>query len=135
LEGRVRLPGRTADPSPWYAAAGLFALPSRYEGFPNSLLEAMSHGLPAVAFDGPSAVRRVVRHGTDGLLVPQGNVVVFASSLELFMSEADRRLRMGEAAREVVSRFSLDAFFARWDAVVKAAVEEDFSQVPEPPSE
>lgn len=135
LGDRVKLPGRTADPSTWYAAVSLFALPSLYEGFPNALLEAMSCGLPAVAFDGPSAVRQVIRHGTDGLLVPQGDVLVFSSSLELLMDDPERCRRIGEAAREVVTRFSLDAFFARWDAVVDAAAGGDFSQVSRAPSE
>lgn len=129
LTERIALPGRVADPSPSYARAGLFALPSRYEGFPNSLLEAMAAGLPAVAFDGPSAVRQVLRHGVDGLLVPQNDVLAFAEALGVVMADTEKRRRMGEAAREVVTRFSLDSFFACWDAVIEAAAKGDFSQV------
>ncbi len=129
LTGRVNLPGRSADPSEWYARAGVFALPSRYEGFPNALLEAMSHGLPAVAFDGPAAVRRVIRDGIDGRLVPDGEIGRFAEAAEELMAGDDRRRSMGEAAREVVTRFSREAFFARWDEMVDAAATGDFSQV------
>jgi glycosyltransferase involved in cell wall biosynthesis len=130
LTARVTLPGRVADPSEWYARAEVFALPSRYEGFPNALLEAMASGLPAVAFDGPSAVRQVLRHGIDGLLVPQNDVLAFAEAIGVVMADPAKRRRMGEAAREVVTRFSLDAFFARWDAPIDAAAKGDFAQVP-----
>jgi glycosyltransferase involved in cell wall biosynthesis len=129
LSGRIELPGRAADPAAWYGRADVFALPSRYEGFPNALLEAMAAGLPAVAFDEPSAVREVIRHGEDGLLVPDGDVASFAESLALLMSQPERRTRMGEAAREVVTRFSLDAFYGRWDAVIDAAADGDFRQL------
>jgi len=138
LGARVELPGRVPDPADWYDRATLFALPSRYEGFPNALLEAMAHGLPAVAFDGPSAVRRVIRHDVDGLLVPEGDLPAFADSLAAVLSQPDRRALMAHAAREVVTRFSQAAFFARWDAVVDAVVDaakRDFSQVSAPPGE
>jgi GalNAc-alpha-(1->4)-GalNAc-alpha-(1->3)-diNAcBac-PP-undecaprenol alpha-1,4-N-acetyl-D-galactosaminyltransferase len=121
LQSRVQFAGRVDDPSTWYARADLFALPSRYEGFPNALLEAMAHGVPAVAFDGPAAVRQIIRHGTDGLLVSHHDVPAFAEALSTLVTDADRRTAMGEAARDVVTRFSLDAFFARWDAVIDAA--------------
>ena len=129
LAGRVMLPGRTDSPEAALAAADLFALPSRYEGFPMSLLEAMAAGLPAVAFDGISGVRQILRDRIDGLLVPDGDVAAFATALGELMSDGAGRRQMGGQARAVVDRFGLDAFFARWDAVLEAAVRGDFSQV------
>lgn len=128
LTDRIKMVGRVADPSAHLATADLFALPSRYEGFPNALLEAMAMGLPAVAFDGPSAVRQIVRDGVNGLLVADGDVTAFAEALDRLMSNQEERQRMGDAAREVVDRFSLASFFDRWDAVVDGAVSGNFSQ-------
>lgn len=129
LQTRIDLPGHVSNPSPWYARADLFALPSRYEGFPNALLEAMAHGKPVIAFDGPSAVRDVIRDRVDGLLVPDDDVPAFAAALSGLMSDSDRRKRMATSARAIVSRFPLEAFYQRWDAVIDAAAGGDFSQL------
>jgi len=127
LDDRVQFPGRL-DPASELASASIFALTSRYEGFPNALLEAMAAGVPAVAFDGSSAVRQIIRDGVDGLLVPDGDVSGFAEALSRLISDDDQRRAMGEAARDVVNRFSLDDFFRRWDDVVATAANQKNSQ-------
>ena len=55
-------------PGPSCEAAHLFALPSRFEGFPNALAEAVAYGLPAVAYRGVSGVEELVVDGRNGLL-------------------------------------------------------------------
>lgn len=127
-QGSVALPGRVDDSASWLARADLFALPSRYEGFPNALLEAMAAGVPGVAFDCSPAVRQIIRPGIDGLLVPEpedleGDVASFVGALGELMTDDDRRRRMGEAAREVTNRFSLEDFFRRWDEVIAVAAQ------------
>lgn len=126
LAGRVVFVGRVADPAIPLASADIFALPSRYEGFPNALLEAMAIGLPAVAFDGSGAVRQVIRHGIDGIVVPEGDVSAFAAALRRLMSDAVARQRMGLQAREVADRYSLTSFFARWDAIIEEVAQTNF---------
>ena len=116
--GCVSLPGWAADLDTSFHQAALFALPSRYEGFPNALLEAMSHGIPAVCFDCESGPGEIVRHGIDGLLVAPDDVDGMAEALAKLM--ADRRLReqFGRRAVEVVDRFSVDQFFESWEALI-----------------
>lgn len=118
LGARVRFVGPVTDAAAFLADADVFALPSRYEGFPNALLEAMACGLPPVSFDSPGP-RAIVRDGTDGLLVPGGEVTDFATALGSLMADAVRRRRLGVAARDVRERFAPRCVLPRWAAVLE----------------
>jgi glycosyltransferase involved in cell wall biosynthesis len=93
----------------------LFVLPSRWEGFPNSLLEAMACGLPAVGFACDSGPTEIVRHEVDGLLVAPEDVSALAAAIDRLLHDPAQRHQMGLMAREVVQRFNEQEFFARWD--------------------
>ena len=115
---RVRLIGRQADIWPTYAAADVFSLPSRFEGFPNALLEAMATGIPAVAADCRNGPREIIRDGRDGLLVRTGDVDALARALSRLIGDPELRRRLGAAATAVVDRYGLDAVQARWDTLI-----------------
>ena len=115
--GMVEFTGQISDPNEWYRRASLFALPSRYEGFPNALLEAMAAGLPAVAFE-DTATRQIIRHDWDGLLVPAGDVAGLADAISALMQDPIHRETLGRAARDVSRRFAEREIWSRWDAVV-----------------
>ena len=68
----MRFTGELADVRPVLAAADVFCLPSRWEGFPRALLEAMDAGLPVVA-TGVGGVPELVTDGHDGLIVEPGD--------------------------------------------------------------
>lgn len=82
-------------------AADIFVLPSFGEGFPNSLIEAMAVGLPAVATP-VGAVPEIIRDGENGLLVPLGDGAALAAALDRLTQDPALRGRMGEAARRTV---------------------------------
>lgn len=118
LAERVSLPGWNPEIETVLRSADLFVLPSRYEGFPNALLEAMAAGVACIAFDCDSGPREIIRDGIDGLLVPAGNVGELARALHRLMSDPGLRARLGERARDVTERFSREAFYRRWDDVL-----------------
>jgi GalNAc-alpha-(1->4)-GalNAc-alpha-(1->3)-diNAcBac-PP-undecaprenol alpha-1,4-N-acetyl-D-galactosaminyltransferase len=121
LVDRVRLPGLVPSPEPALAAADIFVLPSRFEGFPTVLGEAMACGVAVVAFDCFSGPAKFIRHETDGLLVPPGNVTALAQTLGRAMASADLRERLGKEATSVVERFSPEVIMPQWEEILLEA--------------
>jgi len=96
-----------------YQEANLFVLPSRHEGMPNALLEAMSSGLPAIA-SCIAGNEELVQDGQTGLLFPPGDVASLRDALRILLTDTSRRTSMGRAARLRVEKdFS-------WDRVADA---------------
>jgi glycosyltransferase involved in cell wall biosynthesis len=122
LEGRVRLPGQTDQVEARLREADLFVLPSRAEGFPNALAEAMACGLPVVSFDCHSGPSELIRDGVDGVLVPAGDVAALSRAMAGLMAAPEQRARFAEAAPEVVTRFSEASILARWEDVIQDVV-------------
>jgi glycosyltransferase involved in cell wall biosynthesis len=84
-----------------YRAADVFVFPSRIEGMPNVVLEAMAYALPIVATDVPGN-RELVVHERTGLVVRTEHVQQLASALERVLREAALRQRLGANARQHV---------------------------------
>jgi glycosyltransferase involved in cell wall biosynthesis len=122
LGARVVLPG-VLDPAVAMRDADVFALSSRYEGFPNVLLEAMALGRPVVAARCPSGPDEVITEGVDGLLIAPEDPAALAAALDRLLGDAGLRDRLGAAARASVGRFGVDAVIGRWDQVFARVME------------
>jgi glycosyltransferase involved in cell wall biosynthesis len=99
LGERLFLLGYREDVAELLAAADIFVLPSRFEGLPMSVIEAMLCGLPVVAADVRGPAEQVLS-GTTGLLVPPGDISALAAALRQLVADATLRVRMGQAGRE-----------------------------------
>jgi len=119
---RVRLPGITRSPGEWLEAGDVFVLSSRFEGFPNVLVEALAAGFAVVAFDCPWGPSSIVSHEKDGLLVPAEDVGALAQAMHRVIADADLRHALAAAAPQAASRFELSNVLGQWAEVFKQAV-------------
>ena len=119
----VRFLGRRADVPTLLAISDLFVLPTYLrEGVPRVLLEAGALGLPLVTTDVPGC-REVVRHGENGVLVPERDGQTLASTIFDLLADPARRQRMGRTSRELVTeRFHLDIVSAAYARIYRQAL-------------
>ncbi|MBB4933846.1 hypothetical protein F4561_004666 [Lipingzhangella halophila] len=117
LHDRVEFldPGHGA-PEAW-AAASVGLLPSGSGASSAVVLEAFAAGVPVVCYDTANGPAEVVRHGTDGLLAPAGDIEALAAALDRLMADETLRDAYGAAALDGVERFSPDVVTARWEAL------------------
>jgi len=97
LRDRISLPGLLTDFDAALGRADLFVLASRFEGYPNVLLEALASGCPTIATDCPGATAEILDGGRHGLLVPPEDLEALTDALHRMMS--DPMLRAGYAAQ------------------------------------
>lgn len=115
---KVQMPGATERPGGWIGAADLLVVPSRFEGFPNVIAEAVVTGLPVVAFDCDHGPRELIRQGENGLLVPPEDVSALAAAMTRLAGDPALRRRMAAAAGP--SRAALDParILSDWDRLI-----------------
>jgi GalNAc-alpha-(1->4)-GalNAc-alpha-(1->3)-diNAcBac-PP-undecaprenol alpha-1,4-N-acetyl-D-galactosaminyltransferase len=125
LNARVTLPGTTNSLEPWYASSHLFCLPSRWEGFPNALAEALAHGLPAIGFAQCAGTRDLIAHGRSGTLAEgNGDVDSLVVALEGLFKDANLRRSLGKGAIKGVKSFRSDLIFSKWEALLSEVARE-----------
>ncbi len=108
LSNSVRLPGKTDQIARYLASADVFVMPSRWEGLPIALLEAMSAGLPSVATK-VEGVDEVLLEGEHGLFVPVENPQALAQAILQLLRDPQARSRMGAAARlHISTKYTVD---------------------------
>ena len=119
---RVRFFDFAAPPARQLASIEVFVLPSEWEAFPISVLEAMACGVSQVATDVGGTAEALV-DGETGLLCPPGDPAALAARVCELLLDPDRRRRMGEAARgRYEERFRLERMLAGTAAVYERVV-------------
>lgn len=118
LQTSVKLLGNRNDVGPFLASADLFVLPSRWEGLPVALLEAMGAGLPVVATR-VEGVDEVVEDARQGLLVAPEDSDALASALLKLIGDPELRRQMGEAARRrIQAHYTLDIMCEKYLSIM-----------------
>jgi len=101
LDKKVTLLGPVKDIKSFYSSLDIFVLPSLFEGLSNSLLEAMSMGLPVVATD-TSGSNELVRDGMTGLLIPKSRPDILSKAINRLYHDRALREQLGKEARKTI---------------------------------
>ncbi len=112
LDEHVFLPGAVSNLLPYYRRAHVFALPSRFEGLPTVLIEALAAGLSVVSTDCPSGPREILAHGEFGRLVPVADPAALAAALRETLAWPRNPVDLRQRALDFSIRAGTDAYEA-----------------------
>ncbi len=121
IDDRVKILGHRDDVPALLRAADLFVLPSRSEGMPFSLQEAMACGCPTLA-TAVGGIPEAFRGGTDTILVPPGDAGALADAISLALAEPQRCARVAERGREAVARHGAAEMFDTSFALLQQSI-------------
>ncbi len=108
IEDRIEFVGYTSEVGKYLSDVSLFALISKWEGFPISVLEAMSLGIPVIASD-VGGVREQVFEGKNGFLIPRGDVITLSHQLRKLIEDKHLLESMGMSSKQIYAdNFSLE---------------------------
>jgi glycosyltransferase involved in cell wall biosynthesis len=103
-----------------YLDSSIFTMTSRSEGFGMVLIEAMSCGVPCIAFDCPSGPREIIKHNEDGYLIKNGDLNSYCEYLLKLIENPELRNKMGSSARERVKCYLPEPILKQWDELFKS---------------
>ena len=115
IDKSVYFPGRVKNPFSILSRCDLFVLSSRYEGFPNALLEAMACGLPVISYDCFSGPGEMIKDNVNGLLVPPNDLDDLEDAIKRLINDDKLRASLGREAMKVQDRFSLEKVMDQWN--------------------
>lgn len=125
LAKHVFLEGVSTDIASVYSKASLMLFSSLAEGFGMVLIEAMSAGVPCISYDCPCGPSEIITHGTDGMLVPLGNVSLMAESVQELIASEDKRIEMGNAALEKSKQYLPEHIMTKWETLFRQLTHND----------
>lgn len=114
LSGNCFLAHSVSDIVAKFRESSIFVLSSRYEGFGLVIVEAMSCGLPVVAFACHCGPRDIISEGIDGFLVSEGNIDELAEKVCLLIEREELRKEMGKMARLKAEHYKIEDIGAQW---------------------
>ena len=117
----VRFLGWRSDVASALSAFDIFAFPSLNEGMGKAIVEAMAMGRPVIASD-VGGIPDLVVQGRNGLLVPPADSEALAQAILDLYENPDKRKRMGEAGRIMVSEYGVDAMVRKIDDLYQACL-------------
>jgi len=118
IEKHVKLIGSKDNLQDYYDQAELFVLPSRNEGYPNALIEAMSLGCPCVAMDCEFGPSEIIRHQKNGLLVEDNNIKELTAAIYKILNNPILKNKLATNARQINTTNSLKNISSQWQKLI-----------------
>lgn len=125
ISERVAFRGHVTNPLDYMLEASVFILPSRFEGMPNSLLEAMAAGLPPIVSDASPGPLELVEDGATGLVVPVDDAEALAQAMLRLAQDEAYRIKLGDAAKAYVGKHDWSEVEPLWREVLQLPVAAD----------
>lgn len=97
-----------------YHESSMYVHTAFYEGFPNTMLEAMAHGLPVVAFESVGGVKVLVENNINGFLIEDRNVGMLSNMIVKLISDTELQKKMGTAARNTAENYGIATVMKKW---------------------
>jgi GalNAc-alpha-(1->4)-GalNAc-alpha-(1->3)-diNAcBac-PP-undecaprenol alpha-1,4-N-acetyl-D-galactosaminyltransferase len=122
IRNRIEFLGQVKDLDELFAIASIFVIPSRSEGFPNALCEAMAAGLPCISFDFVAGPRDLIQPNVNGLLVENGDTIQLGEALQTLIEDKSLRDRLGQAAEGTRDKLALNTISTQVVNFIQASV-------------
>lgn len=117
LDKRILFKGETSSINDEYISSDIFAFPSRYEGFPNALGEAMAAGLPSIVCRDCFSCTQLIQDGVTGLIA-EPNAEDIANKLKHLMGNVKLRESLGKNARKYAEKYDPKIIWDMWERVL-----------------
>ncbi len=126
LNDKVKMPGCAGNISDWYRRSDIFVLSSRYEGFPNVLLEAMANGCSCISFDCDTGPSEIIINEQNGLLIPSEDIDSLAEAMEKLVKDEKLRAHIAANAVKVREDFSEHRIMDMWIQFFEEVLKSDY---------
>lgn len=117
LDKRILFKGETNSINDKYISSDIFAFPSRYEGFPNALGEAMAAGLPSIVCRDCFSCTQLIQDGVTGLIA-EPNEEDIANKLKRLMDNVKLRESLGKNARKYAEKYDPKIIWDMWERIL-----------------
>lgn len=117
----IKLLGEPDDVTSRIYPSEIFVLTSNYEGMPNTLLSAMSVGMPCISTD-CGGVRDLIQNGQSGVIVDKNDTKTMSEALSFLADNDEIRNRLGENARTMMQFFTAEKILPLWEEAIKRLI-------------
>lgn len=122
LVDRIILTGNLKNPFRLLIKFKMFVFTSRYEGFPNALLEAMSLGVPIISFDCDTGPREIITNNHDGILVKNGDIAELANAILKLEKDKKLRQKFKKNSKDLIKKYSVSHILNKWQSIIHETI-------------
>ena len=100
-------------------SSSIYVMTSYTESFGIVLIEAMSHGVPCIAYDSAEGAREIINSGENGYLIKHRNLDAMVKKIEDLIKNKEERVKIGAQARESVKKYTSDVVGEEWFTLIE----------------